>query len=179
MHNRKIILASILAAVIYGIVHDLITAHLCVEYFTIGHPRLIDSGSPVKLALFWGVAATWWVGLIIGIALACAARRGSRPKLRIRHLWRPLTILLAWMFVVAILAGLTGYLTGKTGLFYLAEPFATRISPEKHLAFLTVAWAHAGSYLAGFVGGIVLCIRTWKRRAKVKIQIIAAQAVTP
>ncbi|MFI5379272.1 MAG: hypothetical protein ACHRHE_08245 [Tepidisphaerales bacterium] len=32
------ILLCILAAVCYGIVHDQVTARICVEYFTIGHP---------------------------------------------------------------------------------------------------------------------------------------------
>lgn len=43
---------SVLAAVVYGILHDQITARICVEYFTIGHARLIDSDSPTVLGLF-------------------------------------------------------------------------------------------------------------------------------
>jgi hypothetical protein len=36
-----IILLSIASAVGYGIVHDQITARICIEYFTIGHPTFI------------------------------------------------------------------------------------------------------------------------------------------
>ncbi|MDA0768100.1 MAG: hypothetical protein O3A92_14920, partial [Verrucomicrobia bacterium] len=53
-----IIITSVLAAMFYGIIHDQVTARICVEYFTIGHPRLIDSDSPGVLGLFWGVVAT-------------------------------------------------------------------------------------------------------------------------
>jgi hypothetical protein len=77
----KIVLYSTFSAVVYGILHDLVTAHVCVEYFTIAHPRVIESESPIILALVWGAIATWWVGLILGVLLGAAARWGSNPKL--------------------------------------------------------------------------------------------------
>jgi hypothetical protein len=58
MQSIAIIFLSVAAAIVYGIVHDQITARICIEYFTIGHPRLIDSDSPTVLGLFWGVVAT-------------------------------------------------------------------------------------------------------------------------
>lgn len=59
----KIIGMAIGAAVGYGIVHDMITAHLCVEYFTQAHPPLFNTSEPALLALGWGIVATWWVAL--------------------------------------------------------------------------------------------------------------------
>jgi hypothetical protein len=41
-----VILVCICSAMIYGIVHDQITARICVEYFTIGHPPVFDTDSP-------------------------------------------------------------------------------------------------------------------------------------
>ena len=55
-----------MGSVLFGIAHDLVTAHVFVEYFTVYHPRVVDSESPVVMALVWGVLATWWVGLIAG-----------------------------------------------------------------------------------------------------------------
>ena len=52
MPKVKITLLSIVAAVAYGIVHDQITARLCVEYFTVAHPPLIHTSSPTVLGLF-------------------------------------------------------------------------------------------------------------------------------
>ena len=37
METIKIILMEVAAAIVYGILHDQITARVCVEYFTIGH----------------------------------------------------------------------------------------------------------------------------------------------
>src|SRR5207245_11301598 len=93
MEFLKIVGLGVLAAVSYGIIHDQITARVCVEYFTIGHPPLIPSTSPTLLAFAWGVVATWWVGLPLAFTLSCAARRGHRAMLLAAHL-TPLTLLL-------------------------------------------------------------------------------------
>jgi hypothetical protein len=162
----QIVALSVLAAVTYGIVHDQVTARICVEYFTIGHPRLIDSNSPTVLGLFWGVVATWWVGLPLGIGLAIAARAGRRPKLGAKDLIPSLLRLMLVMYVVAIAGGLIGYFTSKAGIFHLTGRLAKKVPPEEHIDFLVCGWAHSASYLAGITGGLVLCIRTWIRRPK-------------
>ncbi|RIV77594.1 hypothetical protein [Pelagerythrobacter aerophilus] len=56
----KIIGFSVIAAIIYGILHDLITAHVALEYFTIAHPPVFPTRNPMLLAFGWGVIATWW-----------------------------------------------------------------------------------------------------------------------
>lgn len=94
MENARIIGFATLAAIAYGILHDQVTAHLCVEYFTIGHPPIFATSSPFLLALGWGVIATWWVGLPLGIGLAIAARAGPAPKLALAQLRRPILLLM-------------------------------------------------------------------------------------
>ncbi len=165
MQSIGVIVLSVAAAIVYGVVHDQITARICVEYFTIGHARLIATESPTLLGLFWGVVATWWVGLPLGVGLALAARAGRRPKLAVRQLTRPILILLGCMFTIAAVAGSIGFATSKMGIFVLVEPLASRVPESKHAAYLADGWAHSGSYLAGVVGGIVLCIRIWRRRS--------------
>ena len=164
MQTIGIIILSVLAAITYGILHDQVTARICIEYFTIGHPRLIASESPAVLGLFWGVIATWWVGLPLGGGLAIAARAGRRPKLACTQLIRPIGILLCGMFGAAIIAGTIGYLTASAGVFHLTEPLATKVPEGKHVAFLTAGWAHMASYVSGIAGGIILWLATWKRR---------------
>lgn len=73
MQFLLIVILCIGSAVCYGIAHDQITARVCVEYFTIGHPPVFDTNSPTLPGLGWGVLATWWVGAISGIPLAVAA----------------------------------------------------------------------------------------------------------
>src|SRR5215470_2611517 len=108
MQFLAIVLFCILAAVVYGIAHDQVTARVCVEYFTIGHPAVFDTASPTLLGLGWGVLATWWVGLLLGLLLALAARIGARPKRTVRSLLRPVLLLLVVMGALSVLAGLVG-----------------------------------------------------------------------
>lgn len=166
MSFASIIGLSVLVAVTYGIVHDQITARICIEYFTIGHARLIDSDSPTVLGFFWGIVATWWVGLPLGLGLAIAARGGGRPKLEARDLVRPLIRLLCVMFAFAAIAGAIGFATSQAGTFRLIGPLAERVPADRHVAFLTCGWAHSASYLSGLIGGVVLWIVTWRKRGR-------------
>src|SRR3954447_26751249 len=117
MRALAIIALCIGSAVAYGILHDQITARVCVEYFTIGHPPVYPTDSPTWLGLGWGIIATWWVGLLLGVPLAIAARVGRRPKRSVGSLVRPIFRLLACMAVAAFGAGLTGFFLGRTGVF--------------------------------------------------------------
>ncbi|HXE53265.1 MAG TPA: hypothetical protein VN541_09635 [Tepidisphaeraceae bacterium] len=155
----------IASAVFYGIVHDQITARICVEYFTIGHPPVFDTSDPTLLGLGWGVIATWWVGLILGIPLALSARFGRRPKRSAKSLVRPIGILLLVMGCCAALAGTIGFILAGKKLIFLVGPLASAVSPDKHVQFLVDLFAHNASYLVGFIGGIVLVITTWRSRA--------------
>lgn len=48
-----IVLLAVLAACGYGVIHDQITVRICLEYFTIGHPRIFTTESPTLLAFGW------------------------------------------------------------------------------------------------------------------------------
>ena len=158
METLKILALCILAAVAYGILHDQVTARVCVEYFTIGHPPIFDTDSPMLLAIGWGIIATWWVGLMLGIPAALAARVGSPPKLRATDLIRPLVKLMAIMGLGSLVAGIVGYFMAKVGGVRLFEPLAWQVPREKHELFLADLWAHLVAYAIGFLGGITLCI---------------------
>lgn len=162
----KIIGVAIGAAVGYGIVHDMITAHLCVEYFTEAHPPLFNTSEPALLALGWGIVATWWVGALLGGLLALASQAGARPKLATHTLWRPVSQLLLVMALCAALAGVMGWLLSTAGIIGLWEPLDREIPPERHPRFLAVAFAHTTSYAVGFIGGLFLIGRTWRMRQR-------------
>jgi hypothetical protein len=169
MESLKIIAFCIFSACLYGIAHDQITARVCVEYFTIGHPRILDTDSPLLLGIAWGIVATWWVGALLGCAIAIVARAGSRPKLSPSEVARPVVILMLVAAVSALLAGLVGYSLGKEGHVFLLEPIASRVSREKHAAFLANLWAHSASYLVGFIGGVVVCAKLYRRRSQASV----------
>lgn len=167
MESRKIILLSVLAAITYGIIHDQITARICLEYFTVAHPPMLvfrGTESPTLIGLYWGVVATWWVGAILGLGLALAARAGSRPKMTASQLLRPIGILLVVMFVLAVVAGVIAFYLAENGAIILLPRFANYIPAEQHVSFLIAGAAHLVSYISGAIGGIILCVWTWRRR---------------
>ena len=124
MRFLAIIGISILAAILYGIVHDQITARVCIEYFTVGHAKVIDSDDPTLIALNWGVRATWWAGLFLGLGLATAARLGSRPKREIKTLLKPIAGLLIVMALFASIAG------GAVGVSAVEEVVQVLLLPQ-------------------------------------------------
>ncbi len=161
-----IILICTAAAVLYGVLHDQITARVCVEYFTVFHPRLIATESPTLLGLFWGVWATWWVGFLLGVPLAVAAQAGSLPPVRPSELIRPLGRLLLIMALLATTAALVGGLGTAAGRLNMPPVWAERIPADRHARFLADLWAHNTSYLSGFLGGNVLLGWAWRERRR-------------
>lgn len=156
------------AAVVYGVLHDLITARICVEYFSRTHPHLISSESPTLLALAWGVVAMWWVGLALGILVAMAARFGSWPRLTASDLVTPVVILLMTMGVLATLAGLAAYNLWPDGQIAIPPDVALVVPEDRLQRWAGVWYAHNASYDVGFVGGVVvavLAVMTRRRRA--------------
>lgn len=164
METLRIVVTCLLAAVLYGVVHDQVTARVCIEYFTIGHPPLIPTESPTLLGLAWGVVATWWVGLPLGLMLAASARLGTRRKLTARQLWPAIARLLISMAGIATVAGICGYVLARSGLVSLTGSLAERVPLMAHERFLGDAWAHTASYASGLVGGIVVTVTTFRTR---------------
>lgn len=161
----KIILSTLILAIGYGIIHDMITAHLCPEYFTIGHPKIIKSQSPIVLALFWGVIATWWLSLLLGILIAGFNYYGKNPSLLYKEVMKLIIKLIAAMFGITLFAGITGYILAELKVIYLVPKFAEQIDYTKYSRFLAAGWAHSSSYLSGIIGTIIIC-RTIVRRRK-------------
>lgn len=160
----KIIAFSVVCAVTYGILHDQVTAHVAVEYFTIAHPPVFPTDNPFWLAIGWGVIATWWVGLILGAMVAVCACFGNWPKVGLSELRRPITILMLVSGAIALFAGATGW-----GLTEATVPgtigfWANEIDPDRHSRFTFAAWAHSASYLTGGIGGLVIAVRTLMQR---------------
>lgn len=179
MEAVRIVLFATFAAIAYGIVHDQFTAHICVEYFTIAHPPVFPTNSPFLLALGWGVIATWWVGLLLGLGLAAAARLGRAPKLTLIDVRRPVLGLLIVCALSALLAGFAGALLNLTGIVPLLGIWASVIPADKHVAFSAVAWAHTASYAIGAAGGLFIIGRTARQRRRQAINSNASAASSP
>ena len=156
------------SAIAYGIVHDQVTARVCVEYFTVAHPPRFDTDDPTLLGLGWGIIATWWVGLILSVPLILAARFGTRPKRSAKSLGRPIVVLLGIMAVCALAAGLTGYQLASAGTIQLSGPLAEMIPRERHARLLADLWAHSASYAVGLLGGLIVVAWVWFSRGRIQ-----------
>jgi len=160
----RIVVICIFSAVVFGIVHDQVTARICVEYFTIGHPRIIESQDPTMLGLAWGVVASWWVGALLGLALAIAARRGPLPRIESSDLIASVARLTFVMAICSALAGVLAWQLARSGVVVLVGPIHDSVPESRHVPFISVLWAHSASYLIGFGGGILLTWKTWLAR---------------
>ena len=167
VQSLGIVLLCVAAAVVYGIVHDQVTARMCVEYFTVGHAPVFGTDDPTLLGIGWGIIATWWVGLLLGVPLAVVARAGSRPRRSVGSLVRPVAYLLAVMAACAVVAGMAGWLLASSGAVFLVGPIARELPSDRHVPFLADMWAHSASYLVGLVGGIVVMVLVWRSRGRV------------
>lgn len=164
MKYMGIVLFSVGAAVAYGLLQDQVTAHLCVDYFTIGHMIVLGITDPTLVGVEWGIIATWWVGLGFGVLAGCLARLGPWPRLSACNVVIPTLVLMGCVGVAAVVAGVIGHVAALHGWVSLPEPLATSVPAAQHVAFLTDLWAHGMAYAAGFGGFFVLCIWIWRTR---------------
>lgn len=153
----RIVGLCIAALVGYGMLQDQVTARICPEYFTVGHPPIAGVQDPTVLGIAWGFLGSWWGGLFLGLAVAAAARGGSRPQLTAGQLLRPLAVLLAAMVAVTLVCGVGAEYNGAILGVSLGEPWASAVPAPRHRGLLVVASAHFGTYAAALIGGVVLC----------------------
>ena len=157
---------SMFGAICFGILHDLVTAHIYVEYFTVHHPKLVESTSPIVMALLWGVLATFWVGLPIGIVLHFANELGSSPHLeetRIRALIvRGLVMLLLSSMAVLLIVYL---------MINLIPMDKRKPDFDEARRAMSVAITHMYSYMGGTAVGVSLALRILYLRSRLKREV--------
>ena len=176
MEFLKIVVLATIAAIVYGIVHDQVTARVCLEYFTVFHPPVFETDSPTLLALGWGIIATWWRGAFLGLLLALSARLGTRPKIKAADLLRPVLVLLAWMASSAIVAGIVGFVLARFNLIDKPVWVQEKLLPAVQNAFMADWFAHNASYAVATIGGFALCILTYRKRLKFHLRATGALA---
>lgn len=141
---------TVAVAALFGIAHDLVTAHVAVEYFTEHHVEVAASKSPALMALIWGVRATFVVGMLGAVMILGANGLGSWPQLDFARLRRALVRLMLVLYVLAM------------GVLFSFLQFAPRPPLEEQgpgyeadRRLVAVAFTHEFSYTGaaiGFVG---------------------------
>jgi len=157
VNGLKIIGATTLAFILYGILHDQITARVCIEYFTVGHPPLVPTTNPTLIAFAWDFVATWWFGLPMGTLIAMSSTLGTWQSLTVRDLLRPGAVLFVVTGIIALIAGIAGYFAAQAKIVYLMPSFYDLIPAGKESRFIADLWAHTASYAVGGLGSLVLC----------------------
>src|SRR5690606_32487395 len=117
--------------------------------------------------LAWGIVATWWLGLLLGVALATVARVGHWPKRSAASLVPPMMIMLLVIRGAAAAMGVLAYVGTGRGWISVPEPWATTvIAPHRHARFMAAAAAHSTSYAVGVFAAVGLVGRIlWWRQA--------------
>lgn len=159
----KIVLLSVALAVTYGILHDQITVRICREYFTIGHPLIFGDQPSTILAILWGVVATWWMGLFLGVLLAIAATAGPYKMPTLGALTIRMLKLLGVMAGSAIASGFVGFALASSGHTALNSPWSD-MPDSRQAGFIADGFAHTASYGVGFIGGLAIAVQTWRLR---------------
>ncbi|WP_165230970.1 hypothetical protein [Aquisphaera insulae] len=59
MQALGVVVVCIATAVLYGILHDQVTARICLDYFTVAHPPVFATESPTWLGAGWGIVRVW------------------------------------------------------------------------------------------------------------------------
>ena len=153
-----------------------ITARICIEYFTVTHPKLIDSTSPTLIGLAWGVVATWWVGAISGVLLALSCRVGPRSRLTISWVLPRLGVVL---LITGLLAAIAGVMMARAPEFNVQEGIYAQQAvdriPESQRDGWDVCFAvHNVSYLVGALSGAVLFVMAIVDRVRLSRRSVRA-----
>lgn len=162
----KTLVASILAAVLYGLIHDQITIRICPEYFTVWHPHLIDTNSLTVLALFWGVIATWWMGAFLGFVLGGTAVVGRRPIPPFKSVLQCLARIMAITAFGAVVIGFVAALGHFTMPSFVMGSAVSQMSPDVQHRFTIDLFIHNASYNVAPVATAVYAVLIYKGRMR-------------
>lgn len=153
-----IVLGATLLACLLGICLDLVTANIAVEYFSVHHPRILETENPWILALFWGIAASWWFGAGSGLIVASINSRRQQPLMPLRILsWMTIACVVLWTTMIAILLTVLSA-SNSVPAQERTETF------ESDRRLVAVAMAHQFEYLIGAIALAVVCFMTWKAK---------------
>lgn len=162
LESAKIVVGCVILSVLLGWAVDVVTANVAVEYFTVHHPKVVDSQSPWVMALIWGFIATWWAGLIAGALLGIVNLLLKNP-LSAERVLRMVAVscLILWVLMMLAVAGVY--------LFAGTVPLDVRPATfESDRRLMAVAVGHLLEYaLAGAAAIVVaiLMVRTSRKEA--------------
>jgi len=181
------LVGTVVVALVYGIVNDLVTSTISWEYFYYGKglwEKIGDGMTPVGGRLQWeavkiGMKATWTAGLLVGavvlIANNLSQRKPGLRQLTYRELWRGLAIVPGICVVGAVVLGLVGT---QGWLAWTLEDFGQMVQKNemRPYRFMGVFGIHLGGYVGGLVGTAWAAIWVKKKKGcKSQQRVIASE----
>jgi hypothetical protein len=173
-HAITLVLAAILLASCYGVLHDQLTYSLSPEYYTkfkfyqFGLYDYFDHSPRLGVTIV-GIAATWWVGLVAGIGLAVPAQFQEKGARVCTSAWAlAICIIVPLLLTPVLVIGTRAeeYLSGISYTFYQVTlpPFVPEhLQVLDQAAFVLVGDIHNISYMSGVAGvGLAIVYLVWK-----------------
>ena len=176
----KIMALAVGAGALYGILHDQVTARICLEYFSRGFHQanvtywpstgilgaakgiLQTTASPTVTACIWGPIATFEVGLYSGTLLAAVSRFGKRDKYTAKKLVKPVATVMAVTGICSALA-----LNFPTNRNFIGSRSVTQgVSLENLDSFWRCASAHNTAYTVGAIATVGAALWVLYQRLK-------------
>jgi hypothetical protein len=147
------IAASVLAAGLFGAVHDQISYTVSPEYFTrfkFIQFHLVNTDLPERFrAAIVGFKASWWMGIPLGVLCGVAGFMQRTPMQMLRALTFSLAIAVALVLLVA-LAGLTyGWFQTRSVDLRAYVGWYVPVGLKDVRAFLCAGYMHNAAYLGG------------------------------
>ena len=166
-----VLLAAVLAALVYGAVNDQVTVTISPEYFLYGKELAKVVGDPPAsaAALRWeaakvGLKATWSAGLLFGVVLLLANNPWRNlPRLPNRRLVLMLPIVLLCAATLGVVGGLVGYAGGLTNVSADFQDLV-RANLWHPRRFMATWGVHLGGYVGGLVGTVTAAALVIRRR---------------
>ena len=168
---------GVVSAILYGIIHDQISIRISPPYLMDWHPTIIESRDPTTVALAWGVVATWWFGLILGMVLALAATVGRRPSAHWTWIFRAV----CGVFAATAIGATVAY--GITRSFGLELPahfdeLYSEMPQSERQAFTQTAAMHETSYDVAGVATLIASVLIYRSR-KARLTDAAPESGSP
>ena len=172
-----VLLACVIAALLYGAINDQITTTISWEYFAYGKgiaERVPVDEPPNSLRFRWeaakiGMQATWTAGLVIGVALLLANNPfRDTPRLRYGRLFRFVPLILIVTAVTSAGLAVAGYF-GAFVAFNTDFKEMVAVDQWRPKRFMAVYGEHLGGYVGGLLGMTIAVIRIVRERRRLRV----------
>ena len=159
------LVVSLLLGVIYGIVHDHVTATLSAEYFLYAKGLEADPRSFRTSVTWLAIKATYGPAVFIG-ALMLIANNPSpkKPQLPYPHLLRLCVYPVVGAPCCAVIGGIVASMFGANT--WLADAALAYTPKERVPQFLAVWGIHSGSYAGATLGTVLAIVNVGRGRKR-------------